>query len=125
MLKAMRVPKSKDARIDECIKILKKMSDELDIPLENPGVAVLKKRMSEYWEHGRLEEERIPLVGSNRYILYRFPHWAHEQVEVVLRVGRITHQRLPASLVAELEAQTNSAPQSDPSCPSPLESEAK
>jgi hypothetical protein len=117
----LRIPKPQQERVRECLVVIKKIVDDLGIPLEHPSVALLKKRMSRYWEDGKLQEDRIPLVGSNRYILYRFPHWAHQQVEVLMRVGRITHHQLPSNLVAELEAQTSSVPPSGPECPSPQE----
>jgi hypothetical protein len=43
-------------------------------------------------------------VGSDRYILYRFPRWAHQIVEVVLRKGVILHNGLPDSMIDEVAA---------------------
>jgi hypothetical protein len=97
-----RVPKPEVERAKECLNVLSKIVDELNIPAENPSVALLNKRMLQYVKDGKMSEERIPLVGTNRYILYRFPRWAHQQAEVVLRVGRITHAQLPPDLEAEL-----------------------
>ena len=121
----LRLPKKPQERVRECIVILKKITEELEIPTDHPSIRVLKARMSRYWEDGKNQEERIPLVGSNRYILYRFPHWAHQQCEVTLRMGRITHQRLPSDLEAELAGQTSSEMQSDQVHPSPEESVEK
>jgi hypothetical protein len=117
-VKHLRLPKSPNERVRECITILKKITEELDIPTDHPSIRVLKARMARYWEDGKNQEERIPLVGSNRYILYRFPHWAHQQCEVTLRAGRITHQQLPSDLEAELGGQTSSEMQSDQVHPS-------
>lgn len=103
------VEKPQAERISECMIILRKITEELEIPATNPSIQLLKKRMGDYWRDGRLLEDRIPLVGSNRYILYRFPRWAHQIVEVTLRVGRITHSQLPSDLAAELAGQTCSA----------------
>lgn len=107
-----RVPKPQSERAKECLNVLGKIVDELKIPAENPSVALLNKRMLQYVDDGKLQEERIPLVGSNRYILYRLPRWAHQQVEVVLRVSRIMHDRLPTDLEAELRTSSSSATQS-------------
>lgn len=100
----LKIEKPQSERIRECVTILRKITDELEIPDTNPSIVLLKKRMAKYWHDGVLQEERIPLVGSNRYILYRFPRWAHQIVEITLRVGPITHRALPSSLVAEIEA---------------------
>ena len=113
-----RIPKPEAERAKECLNVLSKIVDDLKIPTENPSVALLNKRMLEYVNHGKNSEERIPLVGSNRYIIYRFPRWAHQQVEVVLRVGRVTHDQLPPDLEAELHTSSSSVTQSVPE-PSP------
>lgn len=135
-------------RIKECITILKKITDELHISEENPTIRVFKKRMAQYWRDGKLQNEKIPLIGYNRIILYTFPKWSHQQVEVTLRVHNVQHPSLPPDLEEELkgpatssaavmyqastqplqpdpsaaaEDQTNSATQSDPVHPSPPE----
>lgn len=100
----LKTPKEREARFKECNAVLAKMIEELKIPEHNPSVRLLNARMSKYIDAGRYAEDRIPLVNSDRYILYKFPKWAHEEVEVVLRVGRIMHMQLPAALEAELEA---------------------
>jgi len=107
-----RVPKPQSERAKECLNVLGKIVDELKIPADHPSVALLNKRMLQYVDDGKTSEERIPLVGSNRYILYHFPRWAHQQVEVILRVSRITHAQLPPDLEAELRTSSNSGPQS-------------
>lgn len=99
----MPEPKPQSDRVAECVAILRKITEELSIPVDNPSIRLLKKRMAAYWHDGRLMEDKIPLVDSNRYILYRFPRWAHQIVEITLRAGRITHSQLPSDLAAELE----------------------
>ena len=99
---AHKVPKPQAEKIRECITILKKLTEDVGIPATNPSVRLLKKRMADYWRTELTMEDRIPLVDSNRYILYKFPRWAHQDVEVVLRVGRITHSQLPADFAAEV-----------------------
>lgn len=99
----MPTEKPQAERISECVAILRQISDDLQIPSENPSIRLLKKRMATYWREGGLMEDRIPLVDSNRYILYRFPRWAHQIVEITMRVGRLTHSQLPSDLAAELE----------------------
>ena len=97
-----KVEKSQTDRVQECVTILRKITHDLEIPDTNPSIILLKKRMGAYWRDGTLQEDRIPLVGSNRYILYRFPRWAHQIVEITLRAGTITHQALPSDLAAEI-----------------------
>jgi hypothetical protein len=123
-----RTPKEKNDRISECLAILKKIINELQIDRNNPSILILKKRMLQYWEDGKLQEDRIPLLGSNRYILYCFPHWSHQIVEITLRASRIHHSRLSPELLAEITPQsstlrdlpgaagdeTHNVPQSDP-----------
>lgn len=89
-------------RISECINILRQLTNDMEIPATNPSVVLLKKRMAKYWRDGVSQEERIPLVGSNRYILYKLPRWSHQFVDITLRAGPITHQALPSSLAAEI-----------------------
>ncbi len=100
----VRTEKPQNDRIQECITILQKIIEHLEIPAENPSIRLLKKRMATYWRDGVLQEDRIPLVGSNRYIMYRFPRWSHQIVEITLRAGPVNHSALPSNLVEELEA---------------------
>ena len=120
-----RVEKSQADRIAESMTILKKLTDEVGIPASNPSIRVLKKRMAQYWRDGKVQEERLPLYGYDRVIVYRLPRWAHQEIEVTLKVSKIRHPQLPSDLEAELMAGTNSATQSDPSHPSPPASEEK
>lgn len=100
----IKTVKPQAERIKECIVILRKIITELEIPAENPSVKLLTKRMSDYWRDGKYAEDRIPLVNSDRYILYRFPKWAHEIVEVTLRKGLVLHTALSDALLDEIEA---------------------
>ena len=96
-------------RIKECVIILKKITDELHISEENPSIRVFKKRMAQYWRDGKVQDEKIPLIGYNRIILYKFPKWSHQQVEVTLRVHNIKHPQLPADLEEELRGPARTA----------------
>ncbi len=109
-----RIIKSQHNRVNECIEILKKITDDLNIDRNNPSVQILKKRMLKYWHDGTPQNGRIPLLGSNRSFLYSFPKWEHEIVEITLRTGPIHFQRLPSGLEEELLEQMNNAPKSDP-----------
>jgi len=129
--------KPQEKRIHECLVILKKLTDEVGIPATNPSIRTLKKRMGEYWRDGKLQEDALPLFGYNRMIAYKLPKWAHQDVELTLRINNIVPRSYPADLqaeidsalsmhppppsdpVAEVAAQTNNASQSDPSHPSP------
>lgn len=91
-------------RIKECIVILRKLITELDIPAENPSIKLLTKRMADYWRDGKCLEDRIPLVNSDRYILYRLPRWTHQIVEVTLRKGHVLHTGLTDAMIDEIEA---------------------
>ena len=99
----IKTAKPQADRIKECIVILRKLITELEIPAENPSIKLLTKRMSDYWREGKYAEERIPLVNTDRYILYRFPRWAHEIVEVTLRKGLVLHTGLTDALLDEIE----------------------
>lgn len=127
--------KSQEKRIHECLVILKKLTDEVGIPATNPSIRTLKKRMGEYWRDGKLQEDTLSLFGYNRMIVYKLPKWAHQEVELTLRINNIVprsypadlqaeidaamHPPLPSDPVAEVAAQTNNASLSDPSHPSP------
>ena len=97
-----KIEKPQTERVQECITILRKITDDLEISVTNPSIRLLKKRMGTYWRDGLLQEDKIPLVGSNRYILYRLPRWEHQIVEITLRAGPITHSALPSDLAAEI-----------------------
>jgi hypothetical protein len=120
-----RLQKTQAERITECMTILRKLTEEVRIPATNPSIRVLKKRMAQYWRDGHLQEDKLPLYGYNRIIVYRLPRWADQIVEVTLTVTKVRHPRLPSDLEEELRAGTSSATQSDPSCPSPPESAEK
>ena len=94
--------KDQSNRITECLKVLTKLEGELKIPKSNPSIQLLRKRMATYWKEGKTQEERIPLVNSNRHIIYKFPRWAHQEVEVTLRVNKIRNPAIPADLEEEL-----------------------
>jgi hypothetical protein len=96
-----RVEKSQTDRVNECLAILSKLQHDIGVPADNISICVLKKRMKKYWHDGRLQEDRIPLVGSDRYILYRFPRWADQIVEITLRKSAITFHSAPSDLEAE------------------------
>jgi hypothetical protein len=120
--------KDQSNRITECLKVLTKLESELKIPKSNPSIQLLRKRMATYWKEGKTQEERIPLVNSNRNIVYKFPRWAHQEVEVLLRVSPLTFTELPAALAAELATQPETeivfrepAPPTSPQLPPSLE----
>jgi hypothetical protein len=63
--------------------------------------------MMTYWRDGKIQEDRIPLVGTNRFIIYKFPAWANQIVEITLRASplkKVFHKDLPTELQAELDA---------------------
>jgi hypothetical protein len=102
----IKIPKSQAERTKECVVILHKLVTEVGVVATHPSVQLLAKRMVDYARapEARCMEDRIPLVGSDRYILYRFPRWAHQIVEVVLRKGVILHNGLPDSMIDEVAA---------------------
>jgi hypothetical protein len=139
-MSANNTEKTQAERITECMTILKKLTNDVGIDAQNPSIRVLKKRMAQYWRDGKLYEDKLPLWGYDRSIIYRFPRWAHQEVEVTLRVNKIRNPAIPADLEEELaapeptphqplpsgpavEAQsgTSSETQSGPSHPSPQE----
>jgi hypothetical protein len=102
----IKFPKPASDRAKECVVILHKLIREVELPSHNPSVQLLAKRMADYAQlkEARCMEDRIPLVGSDRYILYKFPRWAHQIVEVVLRKGHILHNGLKDELMDEVSA---------------------
>lgn len=109
-----KIPKPQAERVRECMAIYRKLTEELGIPAENPSIRVFKKRMTAYMHSGEGQDEVLPIFGYDRSIHYKFPRWAHQQVDALLRVNRVMHPRLPADLQEELSAQTSSEKQSGP-----------
>lgn len=122
---AVKIEKPPQERLRECNVILGKLIEEIKVPETNESVLLLKKRMADWVRDGRLREDRIPLVKSDRYIIYRLPRWAHQQAEVTLRKGLITHWQLPSDLAAEALEGMSSALPSDQAHPSLPESAEK
>jgi hypothetical protein len=102
----IKIPKPAGDRSKECVVILNKLIREVEISSHNPSVQLLAKRMADYASAAdpRCMDGRIPLVGSDRYIIYVFPRWAHQIVEVVLRKGMILHNGLDDALMDEVAA---------------------
>ena len=114
----VKIEKPMADRITECMAILKKLVEEVGVDAQNPSIRVLKKRMAQYWRDGKLQEDKLPLWGYDRSILYKFPRWSHQIVEVTLRVN-VRDPQLPPDLEEELRRPmqsqaTNQPPLSDP-----------
>lgn len=110
--------------------ILKKLTDDVGVDSQNPSIRVLKKRMAQYWRDGKLYEDKLPLWGYDRSIIYKFPRWAHQEIEVTLRVNKIRDPPIPADLEEELakphqqptlqvDAKPHQQPLSDPAAEPP------
>jgi len=109
-MSSAKVEKTQAERITECMTILKKLSAEVGIDAQNPSIRVLKKRMAQYWRDGKVQEDKLPLWGYDRSIIYKLPRWAHQSVEVTLRVNAIRNPQLPPDLEEELRGSTNQQP---------------
>lgn len=96
--------KSQTDRIQECVLLLAQLRADPHIRISerNPSLMLLKRRMAMYWRDGRLMEDRIPIEGTNRSFIYRFPRKADQYVEITLRADTHFHRELPANLRAEL-----------------------
>ncbi len=96
--------KSQTDRIQECVLLLAQLRADPHIRIseQNPSLMLLKRRMATYWRDGRLMEDRIPIQGTNRSFIYRFPRKADQYVEITLKADALTHRELPANLRAEL-----------------------
>ena len=96
--------KSQTDRIQECVLLLAQLRADPHIRIsdQNPSLMLLKRRMATYWRDGRLMEDRIPIQGTNRSFIFRFPRKASQYVEITLRRDPLFHQELPANLRAEL-----------------------
>ena len=99
----LKEPKSQEKRISECLAILKRLTEEVGIPASNPTIRTLKKRMSVYWRDGKLQDDSLPLFGYNRSVMFKLPKWAHQEVEVTLRVNNFTVRKHPEDLMDEIE----------------------
>ena len=100
---APKTEKPQTDRVIECMAILKKLTEEVGIPSDNPSIRVLKKRMGVYWRDGKTQEEVLPLHGYNRNIVYKFPHWSHQFVDLTLKVRPgVNPPRYPADLELEV-----------------------
>lgn len=80
-------------RIVECVTLMKQLNEKYGIPLDNPSMKCLNKRMAAYYKFYDAEasidnpiEGSIPLVSSNRTIFYRFPLRSDKFVEIWLKV---------------------------------------
>ena len=114
---SIREPKGQKERVEECVLLLTQIRDDPNIRISehNPSLALLKRRMATYWRDGRLMEDRIPIQGTNRSFIYRFPHWADQYVEITLRADKIFHRELPEHLQEELLLITPGGRPTDPS----------
>ena len=111
------VEKTQADRIREGLVVLRKITDDIGIDPNNPSIRVFKKRMSVYWRDGKTQEDRLPLYGYDRVIIYKFPRWSHQEMEVTLRVSKIKNPILPPDLMAIL-LEPSPSPQSVASpCP--------
>jgi hypothetical protein len=116
---AVKIEKTLQERLRESNVILAKLVEDVKIPETNDSVLLLKKRMADWTRDGKTREDRIPLVNSDRYIIYRLPRYAHQQAEVTLRKGLVIHYQLPSDLAAEALEGMSNAPPSDQAHPSP------
>lgn len=98
-----KIEKPQTDRVIECMAILKKLTEEVGIPADNPSIRVLKKRMGNYWRDGKTQEDVLPLHGYDRNIVYKFPHWSHQFVDLTLKVRPgVNPPRYPADLELEV-----------------------
>ena len=104
--------KSQTDRIQECVLLLAQLRADPHIRIsdQNPSLMLLKRRMATYWRDGRLMEDRIPIQGTNRSFIYRFPRKADQYVEITLKADVLMHRELPANLQAELMADPVAIP---------------
>ncbi len=100
-----KVEKTQAERITECMTIVRKLINDVGIDAQNPSIRVLKNRMAQYWRDGKLYEDKLPLWGYDRSIIYKFPRWKNQEVEVTLRVNKIRNPAIPADLEEEVSRQ--------------------
>lgn len=111
----VKVEKPQTDRVIECMAILKKLTEEVGIPAENPSIRVLKKRMGVYWRDGKPQEDVLPLHGYDRNIVYKLPRWSHQFVDLTLKVrSGVNPPRYPEDLEAEVYGPTDQPPPSGP-----------
>lgn len=60
-------------RVQECVKIMRKLRNELHIPADDPGIKELSSRMNDYIKHGKVWSGYIQLVSIKRHLHVIFP----------------------------------------------------
>ena len=72
-------------RVQECVSIMKKLRDELHIPVDDPGMKELSRRMSMYIKHGNVWAGYIAIPSIKRHLHVIFPNNPAMEIRVVLK----------------------------------------
>lgn len=77
--------KSKEARVKECVAVLKKITGELGIPYHEPEVQEMKEVFDEYIKTGKKYNNTISFRRFGRIAHLILPDRAEKEVEVTLK----------------------------------------
>ena len=72
-------------RAKECVDIMKKLRNELHIPVDDPGLKELSRHMSMYIKYGTVWAGYIQLPSIKRHLHVIFPNNPAMDIRVVLK----------------------------------------
>ncbi len=81
----MDTPKPIEARLKECMSILKKLTESLHLPSQSPEIVELRSRMNDYIKTGEPWTGEVEFLSWDRIAQCNFPKMASKTVEVTLK----------------------------------------
>lgn len=78
--------KSQNDRVRECLSIMKKITESLLLPSDDPDVSLLRSKMNDYIKTGEPWIGTVDLLNWGRVAHCNFPKQASKTVEVTLKV---------------------------------------
>ncbi len=73
-------------RVRESVTLLKKLTQDLGMPMESPEVQELKSRLDDYIKNGTCWSGHISFLSYGRIADVNLPQKASKPIEVTLRV---------------------------------------
>lgn len=73
-------------RAKECVSIMTKITDSLELPIDSPEVTELRSKMNDYIRSGTHWEGTVDFSFYNRTAHCVFPNKANRTVEVTLKI---------------------------------------
>lgn len=78
--------KTQNDRLHECLSIMKKITESLQLPAEDPDVSELRSKMNTYIKTGESWSGTVDFSKWGRIAHCNFPKLASKTVEVTLKV---------------------------------------